>query len=217
LTDWELVWASTASAIAAHQRRGHGHLLTEDAVRWAILAALEKCGVPAAQVTFEHRVKDVGPIDLVVSNDNGIAAAVEIKFPRDPRERNSADTMTVGELLNDFYRLARVPAIERQALQVIGSRLAGYLSRRDPLWAAQDGKTMEMPADLPHHVRPTTREAMRAADGKTAVRAACTFACSVGDLAVIAYTVTPITTIGVSNAVTPQTADTKLEESTNLT
>jgi hypothetical protein len=141
-------------------------------------------------VLFEHRVPGVGPIDLVVTGHDTLTAAVEIKFPRDPRERNSADTMTLGELLNDFYRLARVQADERWALQVIGSRLGAYLARRNLIWAVEVGDTKEMAADLTTHVRATTRQAMRAADGHTAVRARCTFARSGGDLKVLGYAVT---------------------------
>lgn len=66
-------------------------------------------------------------MDLVV--DSPPTVAVELKYPRDPTEQNAADTMTLGELLRDLYRLARLDA-QGWALQVIDERLRGFLTRR---------------------------------------------------------------------------------------
>lgn len=101
--DWERCWADVAAVLSQHITAGRQHLLTEEAVRFALVGILEAQGVAPRRIAFEHRVPGIGPIDLVIDAANHpMGAAVEIKFPRDPKEKNSADTMTVGELLNDF-------------------------------------------------------------------------------------------------------------------
>jgi hypothetical protein len=202
MVDWQQVWQDTADAIGDHGSSNRGHLVTEDAVRWALMLALQRAGIDQQRILFEHRVPGVGPIDLVVSDGDALAVAVELKYPRDPRATNAPDTMTLGELLNDFYRLARVDAAERYALQVVGSRLAGYLSRRrDTTWTADVGTTWSMEADLPSRLPATARLAMKAASGSVGVNASCVFRSDVLDLTVAAYAVTPVVGMVAANAV----------------
>lgn len=51
--------------------------------------------------------------------------------------------MTLGEMLSDFQRIARLPVRHRWAVQLVGDRLRGYLVRladRHPIvWRADTG------------------------------------------------------------------------------
>lgn len=130
--DWAAVWDSVAGAVHDHVRAGRSHWVTEDVVRFATARALEDAGVAPEEVRFEHRVADISAsVDLVVGD--GPDAVVELKYPRDPTGFGAADTMTFGELLRDFYRLAWLDLDDAWALQVMDSRLRGYLSRRPHL------------------------------------------------------------------------------------
>jgi hypothetical protein len=51
----------------------------------------------------------IDAVDLVVSEPE--LAAIEFKYPREPRETNAAWTQHLGEALKDFYRLARMPFV----------------------------------------------------------------------------------------------------------
>jgi hypothetical protein len=103
-TPWPAVWKAVSEVLGHQQAAGRSHLLTEDTVRFATAIALEERGVQSSRITFEYRIAGIGPIDLVIDAPT-LTAAVEIKFPRDPTGTGSSDTMTVGELLNDFCRL----------------------------------------------------------------------------------------------------------------
>lgn len=192
--DWPSCWRQLAETIQGHLERGRGHLLTEDVVRFALVDVLAKNGVDAQRIAFEHRVPGMGAIDLVVDPAAGeptrMSAAVEIKFPRDPRERNSADTMTVGELLNDFYRLARLEAAERWALQVIGARLARHLTaRRDVRWTLCEGQDLCLPTGVLTGLPATARRAVVGSVDELAVTASCVTVHVVGDLTFAAYSI----------------------------
>jgi hypothetical protein len=86
-----------------------------------------------------------GKIDLVIGRNHD-AVAVEFKFPRDSRTGNSPDTMTLGELLKDVYRLAAVPSFgERWAVMFLNDRLRRYLERRtDCRWTFEVGEEQEL-------------------------------------------------------------------------
>ncbi len=101
---WNDVWHQVAEDLAAHLEASRGHLITEDVVRFATALALQGVGVPAESIRFEQRVADIAAsLDLVIGD---VDAVIELKYPRDPEGAGAADTMTFGELLRDFYRLA---------------------------------------------------------------------------------------------------------------
>ena len=189
--DWERCWEDVAAVLRGHIDAGRQHLLTEDVVRFALAGILEAQGVTPDRIAFEHRVAGIGPIDLVIDATPGtLGAAIEIKFPRDPKEKNAADTMTVGELLNDFYRLARLDAAEAWALQIIGARLAHHLARRtDRPWVLTAGSPFKLEAGFMAALPLTARQAAAAALDDLALVADCTAVHAAGDLTVIAYRV----------------------------
>lgn len=191
--DWSGCWGHVAASLRSHITAGRQHLLTEDVVRFALIEALEGAGVEPSRIRFEHRVAGIGPIDLVVDATAGrIGAAVEVKFPRDPSGADADDTQTVGELLNDFYRLARLDADEAWALQVIEPRLARHLARRrDVQWGATAGEVFLLAPGLFGQLPKTARQAAAAALDDLAVDAHCDAVHSAGDLTVIAYRVRP--------------------------
>lgn len=189
--DWDRCWIDVATVLREHSAAGRQHLLTEDVVRFALARILEGQSVAPERITFEHRVTGVGPIDLVIdSMERPMGAAIEIKFPRDPKEKNSADTMTVGELLNDFYRLARLDSAAAWALQIIGTRLAQHLARRtDRPWILTAGEAFTLTAGSMAALPLTARRAAAAALDDLALVADCTAVHAAGDLTVIAYRV----------------------------
>lgn len=137
--DWLRIWEDVARTIANHVSAGRTHLLTEDVVRFAAIVALGDQQVDASRIGVEHRVVEIGSIDMVIDPPTP-TAAVEFKFPRDPRVLNAADTMTYGELLKDFYRLSRLAIPESWVVQVVPDRLGRYLERRTEVrWPAAQG------------------------------------------------------------------------------
>src|SRR6266496_6290847 len=76
-----------------------------------ILTLIEH-GVSAGDLMVEYQPVELvgGKLDLVVDPPDG--AVIEFKYPRDSRTGFSPDTMTLGELLRDFRRVASVPARE---------------------------------------------------------------------------------------------------------
>ncbi len=89
--------------------------------------ALGAVGVRGDRLAVEYLAPQLrgGKLDLVLDAPDGVV--VELKYPRDSRTGISPDTMTLGEFLRDFLRVAAVPARERWVVQIIGSRLLGYL------------------------------------------------------------------------------------------
>jgi hypothetical protein len=161
--------------------------MTEDSVRFAVALALEAAGVAPSRVVFEHRIVGIGPIDVAV-DPPALTAVMEIKFPRDPKGTGENDTMTVGELINDFYRLGRLEARDRWALQVLDGRLARHLSRRrDVVWTAELGATITLDADLPGRLPKSARDAIRAWQPGRAVVATCTAVEPIERLTLAAY------------------------------
>jgi len=115
----------------AHER-GLAGLLTEDTVRWFLIEELIAGGTPPSDLRTEVRVEhDRGRLDLVRRGPAG-DAALEFKFPRNGA--GAADTMSVGEIVNDLIRLSRLTDYEAcWFVAVIDARFMGYLSRR-PYW-----------------------------------------------------------------------------------
>lgn len=50
--------------------------------------------------------------------------------PREPSEQNAAWTETLGEVLKDLYRLARIPAGDRIFVYLESERLRRYMAGR---------------------------------------------------------------------------------------
>lgn len=146
--DWDRLWRDVAARVAAHRTAGRGHLLTEDTVRLETMLALEKAGVGPERLRIEvpTPVLVKGKLDLVVDPPGGVV--VELKYPRDSRTGISPDTMTLGELLRDFLRVAAVAANDRWVVQVLNDRLVKYVigafGRYDLGWAAAPGDVLEL-------------------------------------------------------------------------
>lgn len=192
--DWPGAWFELAEFIRGQLDAGRRHLLTEDVVRFALVQVLGAQGVGPTRIAIEHRVRSIGALDLVVDpvpgNPETMAAAVEIKFPRDPRERNAADTMTVGELLNDFYRLARIDAPERWALQVIGTRLGRHLgARRDVRWTLVEGETLSLGPEVLGGLPLTARRAVIGEVEGLGLTVTCRTVCALDELTLVSYEV----------------------------
>jgi hypothetical protein len=126
---WLVVWHDVAARVRAHRTAGRSHLVTEDVVRMETVLALDAVGVRGDRLLIEYPAPQLqgGKLDLVVDAPDG--AVVELKYPRDSRTGISPDTMTLGELLQDFLRVSAVPAQERWVVQLIGRRLLTYLQQ----------------------------------------------------------------------------------------
>lgn len=145
---WVSVWAQVTSGLGRHFSAGRGHLLTEDTLRLCLIEALGEHGVDAARLAAEVYAPNLGPGKLDLTVDGPSGTVIELKYPRDSRTGFSPDTMTLGELLRDFCRVAVVDASDRWVVQVINPRLARYLagaaSRFGMDWAVQPGDTMRL-------------------------------------------------------------------------
>ncbi|MGW0058357.1 hypothetical protein ACWDTT_00310 [Streptosporangium sandarakinum] len=123
------VWEAVAAELRTHRRNGLGRLLTEDTVRFASARALVDAGVDPVMLHVEwpHPVLRGSRVDLVA--DGHPPALIEFKFPREPNEQSAPWTMTLGEVLKDFYRLAAFPgAAERLFAYVETTRLRRYMA-----------------------------------------------------------------------------------------
>jgi hypothetical protein len=143
--DYADVWQAVAGRMDGLFRSGFGHLSTEDLLRWQTVEELTERGVVPAELSFEVDIVDhQGRLDLVVGRDDG--TAVEFKFPRDRRaSAAAADTMTLGELLRDVYRLASISGYgQRWAVMLLNYRLCQHLARRtDCRWTFESGSWIE--------------------------------------------------------------------------
>jgi hypothetical protein len=112
-----------------------------------ILTLIEH-GVSAGDLMVEYQPVELvgGKLDLVVDPPDG--AVIEFKYPRDSRTGFSPDTMTLGELLRDFRRVASVPAREHWVVQALNPRLQRYLinleHRHRLRWPLVCGQTFEI-------------------------------------------------------------------------
>jgi len=125
---WADIWVAVAAQLDHYRDAGLEQLLTEDVVRFATIEQLAAAGVAPSRLEVEwrrHSVPDA--VDLVVSDLE--PAAVEFKFPREPREKNAAWTQHLGEALKDFYRLAHMPPefVHRWCVQLLSTRMRRYL------------------------------------------------------------------------------------------
>ena len=174
-------------ALDVHVSAGRRHLLTEDVVRFATVTVLADQGVTADRLAAERTVPGVGRIDLLVDPPGG--AAVEFKFPREPSEMNAADTMAFGEVLRDFYRLARLDVADAWAVQLLRPAFRRYLARRSELiWTDASGGVLVLPAALREALPASARAAVPEwAVGE--VRAECLAATRLGDDVLVVYRV----------------------------
>lgn len=125
---WADIWIAVAAQLDRYRDAGLEQLLTEDVVRFATIEQLASAGVSPSRLEVEWRRRGVpDAVDLVVSDPH--LAAVEFKFPREPRETNAAWTQHLGEALKDFYRLAHMPAEfeHRWCVQLLSTRMRRYL------------------------------------------------------------------------------------------
>jgi hypothetical protein len=176
------------STLQDHLARGLRHLLTEDVVRFATIRALVDAGISPERLRVEHRIADLGSIDLVV--DLPPTAMLELKYPRDPQQQSAADTMTLGELLRDLYRLAWVDLEDSFAVQVIEPRLRRFLSRRRELdWTTAPGQAIDLPNGLAAALPLTAQRCLPVWSQGLAVTATCTYSARAGDLTVAVYRV----------------------------
>ena len=194
--DWDQVWAGVVRRLRAHVEAGRLHLLTEDAVRLCTVFALEDAGVSASSMAVEvpDPALSGGKLDLVVGDEPTRRIVIELKFPRDARGPISPDTMTLGELLRDFHRVARVDAGRRWVVQVIDDRLLRYLERvaeRHPLvWVSEAGGRFVISGAVVGALPKTALDALRTWDVEVDVEADCRFSERVSDdLRLIAYEV----------------------------
>lgn len=125
---WDEIWRATASQLNEYRDAGLENLLTEDVVRFSTVQQLAAAGTPPSQIEAEwRRVGVPDAVDLVVLDSS--PAAVEFKYPREPRIMNAAWTQHLGEVLKDFYRLAHMPTDfhQRWAAQLLSRRMRLYL------------------------------------------------------------------------------------------
>lgn len=125
------VWRTVAGELREHRRRGLGHLLTEDTVRFAAARALASAGADPAGLAVEwpHPSLAGSRVDLVAGG-RPPAALIEFKYPREPNEKNAAWTMALGEVLKDFYRLAVYPGrADRLFVYAETARLRRFMAR----------------------------------------------------------------------------------------
>lgn len=122
------LWQAVAAELAAHRRAALERLLTEDVVRFATARALVAHGCDAAELRLEwpHPVLRGSRVDLVVGSPP--TGLIELKFPREPTEKNAAWTMALGEVLKDLYRLAVLPDGDRMFVYVETARLNQYMA-----------------------------------------------------------------------------------------
>lgn len=126
--DWPAIWTATATQLDGYRDVGLEALLTEDVLRFATIQQLVAAGVQPSRLEAEWRRAGVpDAVDLVVAGT--APAAVEFKFPREPRETNAAWTQHLGEALKDFYRLAHMPSdfAQRWCVQLLSDRMVRYL------------------------------------------------------------------------------------------
>lgn len=185
--EWPAVWRALGVALRVHVELGRRHLLTEDVVRFAVVAVLADHGVAADRLGAERTVADVGRVDLFVDAPSG--SAIEFKFPREPSEKNAADTMAFGEMLRDFYRLARLPVADAWAVQLLRPAFVRYFSRRTELrWTAEWADTLVLPQGLPAAL-PTSARVCLPAWAQGEVRARCEYRQLLGDDLLVVYRV----------------------------
>lgn len=157
MTDWDAVWAATAGHLGRHSTAGLSALLTEDVVRFALVQELVSAGVSPTSIEVEWRRPGItDSVDLVLTGHPW--AAVELKYPREPRVMNAAWTQHLGEVLKDFYRLATMPSEfeDRWCIQLWSRRVNQYFEGVDERHGVRLGLRPGLRTDL----SPTTVSAL---------------------------------------------------------
>lgn len=196
---WEIVWRDVAQRLREHRAAGRGHLLTEDVVRFQTVLALERLGVAPSRLRTEVPVPVLsgGKLDLAVDPPDG--PVVELKYPRS-RSGINPDTMTFGELVRDFFRVAAVPSSERWVVQVVEERLERYIhgicGRHGIRWATAVDERLLVPAASLRSLPETARRALGTFADHRAVSARCVAAEAVDDgLTLYAYEVDAVAAV----------------------
>jgi hypothetical protein len=189
---WNEVLKAVQTDLSRDIALGLRALMTEDRLRWLTIEALVRRGVEPASLSTEVAVDGVGPVDLVV----GVPPEwqVELKFPRDASGKGENNTLTTGELMRDFARLAVCPATHgRLAVQVIPDGLRAHLQRRtDVLWTWEVGQGFSFDAGVLDRLPKTAKAGTGIGHLKGAVQARCMFSSRCGDLSVLGYVVEPL-------------------------
>jgi hypothetical protein len=125
---WENVWERVANQLNSYCDVGLDGLLTEDVVRFSTVQQLVEAGISPADLEVEWRRPGV-PDAVDVVHLGTPRAALEFKYPREPRETNAAWTQHLGEALKDLYRLATMPSDfeTRWCVQLLSMRVLRYL------------------------------------------------------------------------------------------
>jgi hypothetical protein len=203
---WAQVWSNVANRLRLHREAGRGHLLTEDAVRLETILVLCEFGAAPGQMVNEYLAPELagGKIDLVFDPPRG--TLIEFKYPRDSRTGFSPDTMTLGELLRDFVRVASVPAEQRWVVQVVGTRLTRYLqgaqARHGLQWATTPGADFYVSPQTLLGLPATARQSLGTWLTGTGITSRCAAAEPIDDgLTLYAYTVTAAVVDGQPGAI----------------
>ncbi|WP_344145795.1 DUF7669 domain-containing protein [Nocardioides koreensis] len=180
-----------ARRLGEHRAAGRGLLLTEDSVRWCTVLALESVGVSPDRLAIEVLTPALagGKLDLTVDGSDG--TVIELKYPRASRTGISPDTMTLGELIRDFLRVAVVDAADRWVVQVLQPELRRYLSRREELsWPTAVGQQLVLTRERLGTLRKTALDAIGVLPWHLPVTATCLVAHPVDvDLSLFAFRV----------------------------
>lgn len=189
---WAEIWTDVARQLRAHRAAGRGHVLTEDSVRLCTILALQNASVSpqAVQIEVFDPVLKGGKVDLVVSDPMG-RTVLELKYPRGSPTGISPDTMTFGELLRDFLRVALFPAEDRWVVMVLGPGLRRYISRNSAgWWVEQPNQTLTLKRSDLEALPKTARDAIGPLEWMLPVSATCVTAEPIDvDLALFAYQV----------------------------
>lgn len=197
LLSWPGVWGRVAEDLGESWTSGLGRLLTEDVLRFATVKGLVAQGVPADHLESEWRRPGVpDAVDLVVTRDP--RAAIEFKYPREPRETNAAWTQHLGELLKDFYRLAHMPTDfdERWCVQLVSPRVQRYLAgvgdRLGVNVAQSAGHVTDLRAEMVRGLPATATGLLgRWLEDARPVHARCVGSYAVGELVLLVHDVAP--------------------------
>ncbi len=195
IQDWPEVWRSVADDLNESWTAGLGRFVTEDVLRFATIKSLVAQGVPTNEMESEWRRPGVpDSVDLVVTQSP--RAAVEFKYPREPRDTNAAWTQHLGELLKDFYRLAHMPRDfdERWCVQLVSPRVQRYLNgvgdRYGVRIAEHPGHMTEMRVEAIRGLPATaTGRLTRWLGDGGSIRARCVGAYEVGELRLMVHDV----------------------------
>lgn len=194
---WPDVWAAVAADLGRSWSTGLGRLVTEDVVRFATVKALVERGVPAERLESEWRRPGVpDSVDLVITG--APHAALEFKYPREPRQTNAPLTQHLGEVLKDFYRLAYMPADfdERWCVQLLSTRIARYITgvadRHGVHIAARPGHVTVLQPNLVRSLPATaTGRLTRWLEDPRVIRARCVGSFPVSELSLVVHEVQP--------------------------